>query len=131
VYTRKLLHQYIVDAFVKIEANRINWIKTHQKELHVEQYKGSMDYVKNNTGVEAISRVTIMPSTFQVLTINFFKIYFKFYIKGKSKMYGSKLHRCHVNCWLIWQARLIFNSNLQSALERNKCIFITWSKTTR
>ena len=85
MYTRKLLHQYIVDAFVKIEANRINWIKTHQKELHVEQYKGLMDYVKNNTGVEAIGRVTIMPSTFQVLIIYFFKIYFKFYIKGSQR----------------------------------------------
>ena len=72
LYTRKLLHQYIVDAFVKIEANRINWIKTHQKELHVEQYKGLMDYVKNNTGVESIGRVTIIPSTFQVLIIYFF-----------------------------------------------------------
>ena len=31
-----------------------------------------MDYVRNNTGVEAIGRVTIMPSTFQV---NSFKLY--------------------------------------------------------
>ena len=66
LYSNKLLHQYFVDAFVKVESNRINWIKTHQSELHVEQYKGLMDYVRNNTGVEAIGRVTIMPSTFQV-----------------------------------------------------------------
>ncbi len=72
LFSNKLLHQYIVDAFVKIEANRINSVKTHQSELHVEQYKGLMDYVRNNTGVEAIGRVTIMPSTFQV---NSFKLY--------------------------------------------------------
>ena len=67
LYSGKLLHQYIVDAFVKIESNRINWIKSHQSALHVEQYRGLMDYVKNNTGVEAIGRVTILPSTFQVV----------------------------------------------------------------
>ena len=77
LFSNKLLHQYIVDAFVKIEANRINWVKTHQRELHVEQYKGLMDYVRNNTGVEAIGRVTIMPSTFQV---NSFKLYKMIYL---------------------------------------------------
>ena len=64
LYQNKQLHKYIVDAFVKVESNRINWIKTHQSELHVEQYKGLMDFVRNETGVEAIGRVTIMPSTF-------------------------------------------------------------------
>jgi transcriptional regulator of aromatic amino acid metabolism len=67
LYSKKLLHQYIVDAFVKDESNRINCIKTHQSELYVEQYKGLMDFVRNKTGVEAIGRVTIMPSKFQVL----------------------------------------------------------------
>ena len=66
LYCGKLLHQYIVDAYVKIESNRINWIKTHQSELHVEQYKGLMDYIRTNTGIESIGRVTILPSTFQV-----------------------------------------------------------------
>ena len=66
LYSSKLLHQYIVDAFVKVYSNRINWIKTHQSVLHVEQYRGLMDFLRNNTGVEAIVKVTILPSTFQV-----------------------------------------------------------------
>jgi hypothetical protein len=44
----------------------INWIKSHQSELHVDQYKGLMDYVRSYSGSGAIGRVTIMPSTFQV-----------------------------------------------------------------
>ena len=70
LYCGKLLHQYIVDAYVKVEANRINWIKSHQSELHVDQYKGLMDYVRSNSGSGAIGRVTIMPSTFQVNLIS-------------------------------------------------------------
>ena len=73
LYSGKLLHQYICDAYVKVESNRLNYIKTHQSELHVEQYKGLMDYVKNNTGVESVGRITILPSTFQVhLILNTF-----------------------------------------------------------
>jgi hypothetical protein len=77
LFSNKLLNQYILDAFVKIEANRINWVKTHQSELHVEQYKDLMDYARNNTDVEAMGRVTFIPSTFQV---NSFKLYKMIYL---------------------------------------------------
>ena len=49
LYCGKLLHQFICDAYVKVESNRLNYIRTHQSELHVEQYKGLMDYIKNNS----------------------------------------------------------------------------------
>jgi ATP-dependent DNA helicase PIF1 len=64
-FSTKLFHQYIVDAYVKIESNRLNFIKMNQSLLHVEQYKGLMDHIKNQTG-EAIGRITILPSSFQV-----------------------------------------------------------------
>jgi hypothetical protein len=67
LYCGKLLHQFICDAYVKVESNRLNYIRTHQSELHVEQYKGLMDYIKNNTGNEAVGRITILPSTFEVV----------------------------------------------------------------
>ena len=67
LYCGKLLHQYICDAYVKVESNRLNYIKTHQSEIHVEQYKGLMDYIRNNTGDQAVGRITILHSTFQVL----------------------------------------------------------------
>lgn len=62
---RKLFHQYIVDAYVKIEANKLNWIKMNQSLLHVEQYKGLMDHINAKTG-GAVGRVNGELSTFQV-----------------------------------------------------------------
>ena len=82
LYSGKLLHQYIVDAFVKIESNRINWIKSHQSALHVEQYRGLMDYVKNNSGVKnnRASNNTAINFSSRLLLINIltFTIYFYF-----------------------------------------------------
>jgi hypothetical protein len=62
----KLTHQYIVDAYLKIEANRLNWIKQNQKELMVDSYKGVNDFVLNHANLSncSIGRVIILPSTF-------------------------------------------------------------------
>jgi hypothetical protein len=46
----KLFHPYIVDVFVKIESNRLNFIKMNQSLIEVEKYKGLMDHIKNQTG---------------------------------------------------------------------------------
>ena len=43
----KLTQQFIVDSYVKIEGNRLNYIKLNQKKLRVEHYKGLMDHVYN------------------------------------------------------------------------------------
>ena len=66
-------------------------LKTHQSELHVEQYKGLMDYVRNNTGFEAIGRVTIMPSTFQVIFL--FNLIINYIHLHNNIMYGTKLSK--------------------------------------
>jgi hypothetical protein len=70
-----------VDAYTKIEANRIKYIRDHQKELRADLYKGLLDYVTDNLeGV--IGRLTVLPSTFIVnykfflIIKNFFKIKF-------------------------------------------------------
>uniref|UniRef100_A0A183FRW4 Helitron_like_N domain-containing protein n=1 Tax=Heligmosomoides polygyrus TaxID=6339 RepID=A0A183FRW4_HELPZ len=39
----KLLQQFIVDVYVKIEQNRLHFHRTHQKELHT--YRGLADYI--------------------------------------------------------------------------------------
>ena len=71
-YARKLFHQYIVDAYTKIEANRIKYVRDHQKELRADLYKGLLDYVNDNLeGV--IGRVTVLPSTFVVITFYLIK----------------------------------------------------------
>ena len=43
----KLFQQYIVNAYVKVEGARIAYIKSHQKELRAESYKGLMDFLRN------------------------------------------------------------------------------------
>jgi hypothetical protein len=59
--------QYIVDAYVKIEGNRLNYIRMNQKNLRVEHYRGLIDHVHNmtkNPGVKAGTMV-LLPSSFQ------------------------------------------------------------------
>ena len=43
--SRLLFHQYLVDAFTKIEGNELTYIRTHQSQLRVESYQGLMDHI--------------------------------------------------------------------------------------
>lgn len=43
----KLFQQYIVNAYVKIESARVAYIRSHQKEIRAETYKGLMDFLYN------------------------------------------------------------------------------------
>ena len=45
LHARKLLQQWIVDSYLQIEANNVNFIKQNQKKLRIEQYQGLMDYL--------------------------------------------------------------------------------------
>ncbi|KYM98545.1 ATP-dependent DNA helicase PIF1 [Cyphomyrmex costatus] len=63
---RRLFQQWLVDNYVKIEKDRINFCKTHQKELRCETYQGLKDYmqtVANNLNGR-IGKMIILPSTF-------------------------------------------------------------------
>jgi hypothetical protein len=44
----KLTQQFIVDAYVKIEGNNLNFVKQQQSKLRVEQYRGLMDHIINS-----------------------------------------------------------------------------------
>ena len=68
----KLFHQYLVDAYTKMEANRLNFIREHQKEIRADKYKGLVDFVNDNfaNAVDNIGRFTILPSTFKVIQLN-------------------------------------------------------------
>lgn len=44
---RRLFQQWLVDNYVKIEKDRIDYCKAHQKELRVETYQGLIDYMQN------------------------------------------------------------------------------------
>ena len=76
-YGKALFHQYIVDAYLKVEANNLNYYRTHQKELRIEKYSGLMDYV-NSCGNYDIGKTVILPSSFTVI-----KLFFKFCIQSR------------------------------------------------
>eukprot|EP00794_Sanderia_malayensis_P014677 gene14677-biopygen11774 len=43
--SRLLFQQYLVDAFSKIEGNDLTYIRSNQKDLRIESYKGLMDHL--------------------------------------------------------------------------------------
>ncbi|XP_074603972.1 uncharacterized protein LOC141857378 [Brevipalpus obovatus] len=63
--SRKLFHQFIVDSYLKVEGDRLDFIRNNQSQLRVEFYQGLVDYVsarENNN--ERIGRRMYLPSTF-------------------------------------------------------------------
>lgn len=62
----KLLQQYCVDAYVKVESNNLNWIRSNQKELRVEMYQGLMDYINSVDDEIRPGKVVVLPSSFIV-----------------------------------------------------------------
>ncbi len=66
-YGGKLFQQYLVDAYVKMEGNRLEYIRMNQKKLRVEQYKGLMDHINRraeNQNLKA-GKVVILPSSYK------------------------------------------------------------------
>ncbi|XP_077199856.1 uncharacterized protein LOC143840327 isoform X2 [Paroedura picta] len=62
----RLTQQYIVDAYVKTEANRLNFLRTNQTALRVESHYGLMDHLQQTTGnVPIPGTAIILPSSFQ------------------------------------------------------------------
>ncbi|XP_070165618.1 LOW QUALITY PROTEIN: uncharacterized protein [Polyergus mexicanus] len=65
-YGRRLFQQWLVDSYVKIEKDRIDYCKDHQKELRIETYQGLRDYIQtmadNLNG--RIGKMVILPSMF-------------------------------------------------------------------
>ncbi|GBN96392.1 hypothetical protein AVEN_7481-1 [Araneus ventricosus] len=63
----KLFQQYVVDAYVKTEGSRLNYIRLNQKDLRVELYRGLLDALTtraSNNNLRA-GKLVILPSSFQ------------------------------------------------------------------
>lgn len=63
----KLSQQWIVDSYLQVEANNLNYIKTHQEQLRTELYQGLADHLEaanRNTGMRAGIPI-ILPSSFE------------------------------------------------------------------
>lgn len=61
----RLLHQYVVDMYAKIEKERLNFCLLHQHELRAELYQGLADAVSyGDTNGATVGRKIILPSSF-------------------------------------------------------------------
>ena len=63
----KLTQQWLVDSYLQVEANNLNYIRLHQQHLRAEQYQRLADYVANvaDNNNDAGFPV-ILPSRFEV-----------------------------------------------------------------
>ena len=62
----RLFQQYLVDTYVRVERDRIQWIKNNQKKIHADKYIGVTRFLqdleeKNNAD---IGESIILPSSF-------------------------------------------------------------------
>lgn len=63
--SRKLFQQFLVDAYTMIEAERLNFVRTHQKQLRAELYKNLTDAVlRGDTDPASTGKRIILPSSF-------------------------------------------------------------------
>jgi len=61
----KLTQQFIVNQYVKIEAQRLNFIRHNQNDLRVEVYSGLADQLASHVPGHPIGRLFVLPSTFE------------------------------------------------------------------
>ncbi len=63
----RLRHQYIVDAYVAIEQNRLKYLRLNKKKLRVDLYQGLQDATAaGDNSVATIEQRIILPSSFTV-----------------------------------------------------------------
>ncbi|XP_072087869.1 uncharacterized protein [Arachis hypogaea] len=61
----RLLQQYVVDNYVKMETGKLRWVRQRQKELRAELYQGLQDALHTGeNNAENVGRRTILPSSF-------------------------------------------------------------------
>ncbi|XP_074106854.1 uncharacterized protein LOC141532421 [Cotesia typhae] len=63
---RRLTQQWVVDSYVKIEKDRLNFCKYNQKKLRAESYQGLLDHLQShaNNMNSTLGKIVILPSTF-------------------------------------------------------------------
>lgn len=61
---RRLLQQYCVDMYVKIETERLHYIRFNQLKLRTEEYIHLRDAISSERDANDIGRLTILPATY-------------------------------------------------------------------
>ncbi|KAL4153686.1 hypothetical protein QTP88_001519 [Uroleucon formosanum] len=65
VYFRSLFSQFLVDMYAKIETERLNFIRNHQKQLRAENYIHLKDAVwRYDVNATNIGQMVVLPSLF-------------------------------------------------------------------
>ena len=61
---RQLLNQFVVDAYAKIESERLLFIRLNQQKLRCDDYIHLQDAMQSDIAVSEIGKKVILPSTF-------------------------------------------------------------------
>ena len=61
-----LLNMWLVDQYIKVESERLAFLRSHQDQLRVEQYSKIQDALQSDAGRDPneIGKRTILPSTY-------------------------------------------------------------------
>lgn len=74
---RRLFQQWIVDSYVKVEKDRIQYCKNNQTRLRAESYQGLIDHLQKraDTMSSQVGKIVILPSTFTGSPRNMLQLY--------------------------------------------------------
>lgn len=61
----RLMHQYVVDQYAKIETERLRFLRFNQDTLRAELYQGVTDAIGVDAPAARVGRRIVLPSTFQ------------------------------------------------------------------
>lgn len=62
---RVLFNQYLVDMYVKIETEKFNFIRYHQKKLRADKYIHLQDGIgREDIQADQLRKVVVLPSSF-------------------------------------------------------------------
>ncbi|XP_063907805.1 uncharacterized protein LOC135125948 [Zophobas morio] len=61
---QRLFHQFAVDMYVKIETERLTYIRLNQRQLRSEEYIHLRDAINADGNVNNVGRMTILPATY-------------------------------------------------------------------
>ena len=65
LYCERLLQQFVVDTYIKIESSRVDYMFHHPKELRADLYQGLMDSIQaRQQDGNAVGKRTILASSF-------------------------------------------------------------------
>ena len=62
--SKRLMQQYVVDMWAKIEGSRMNWITHNQRIVRAEKYNGLYDALDNELGQQQGRKFILPPSVY-------------------------------------------------------------------